>query len=210
MYVCVCVLFCFDQPNEGVISLSENGILKIVIIFPPCFDAIFGMFLVVKHQFKTDVIYQTHTSIFFWSKSPFSRSEPQGFSPVEPFVWGVCVMARAGNSAMVHGFGCRAGVSGDWTRVLWGNGPGIFAIGPQRIAQISRGYKVSKIVGVVCLAKKLQKMLDFCTCPCSISSFLFFQPKARNSFLSHPKVWELTTKASLPVVSLPAMCWAQS
>ena len=86
MYVCVCVLFCFDQPNEGVISLSENGILKIVIIFPPCFDAIFGMFLVVKHQFKTDVIYQTHTSIFFWSKSPFSRSEPQGFSPVEPFV----------------------------------------------------------------------------------------------------------------------------
>ena len=116
----------------------------------------------------------------------------------------------AGNSAMVHGFGCRAGVSGDWTRVLWGNGPGIFAIGPQRIAQISRGYKVSKIVGVVCLAKKLQKMLDFCTCPCSISSFLFFQPKARNSFLSHPKVWELTTKASLPVVSLPAMCWAQS
>jgi hypothetical protein len=101
--------------------------------------------------------------------------------------------------------------------ILWGDfifrvAPcsGIFAIGPQRIAQISRGYKVNKIVGVVCLAKKLQKMLDFCTCPCSISSFLFFQPKARNSFLSHPKVWELTTKASLPVVSLPAMCWAQS
>jgi len=64
MYVCVCVLFCFDQPNEGVISLSENGILN-CHHFPPCFDAIFGMFLVVKHQFKTDVIYQTDTIWLF-------------------------------------------------------------------------------------------------------------------------------------------------
>ena len=135
--------------------------------------------------FKTDVIYQTDTSwylhFFLVKISLLQIRTSGGFSPVEPFVWGVCVMARAGNSATVHGFGCRGQ---RWTRVLWGNGPGIFAIGPQRIAQISRGYKVSKIVGVVCLAKKLQIMLDFRTCPCSTVShrFCFSSPKQGTRF----------------------------